>query len=126
MNELNIRSSENTPEIVFESGKGLLSISGISIPENAKLFYSSIQNWIDGFQLTSLDELTVLVRLEYFNTSSSFCLLETFKKLLLLSEIKTVEIIWQYDSDDEDLEEAGREFQHLIGPIFKLEETEKN
>ena len=48
--------------------------------------------------------MIVQVQLEYFNTSSSKCLLDLFKKLEALDSLS---VHWYFDSDDEDMLEAG-------------------
>jgi hypothetical protein len=55
------------------------------------------------------------VKLEYFNTSSSKCLVEIFRKLEQLQDSgKNVLINWFYEEDDEDMQESGEDFQEII------------
>jgi hypothetical protein len=63
----------------------------------------------------------VFVQLEYFNTSSSKSLLDLFKRFEKLS---TVEIHWHYDSDDEDMLEAGEDYDHIVEVPFRFIEVE--
>jgi hypothetical protein len=60
--------------------------------------------------------------LEYFNTSSSKSLLDVFKKLedLHNSGKSKVSIHWYYIQEDESMEEAGQEYQLLLGLPFVL------
>ena len=61
------------------------------------------------------------IQLEYFNTSSSKCLLDLFKKLENMSKAgREVVIEWHYEEDDEDMSEAGEDYQAIINVPFKM------
>jgi hypothetical protein len=53
--------------------------------------------------------------LEYFNTSSSKCLIDIFRKLesLYLQE-QDVVIFWYYEEEDEDMKESGEDFKDIL------------
>ena len=65
--------------------------------------------------------------LEYFNTSSSKCILDVFKKLEKINEagVVGVAINWHYEEDDEDMLEAGEDYQAIINIPFKMVEIEE-
>ena len=65
--------------------------------------------------------LTVVVQLEYFNTSSSKCLLDLFKRLETSSEVS---IKWHFDADDEDMLEAGEDYDHIVSVPFTFIEVD--
>jgi hypothetical protein len=61
------------------------------------------------------------VQLEYFNTSSSKCILDVFKKLEAIHKAKhDVTINWFYEEDDEDMLEAGEDYESIIRVPFKM------
>ena len=63
----------------------------------------------------------VNIRLEYFNTSSSKCILDVFKKLEVIHKAKNeVEVNWYYEEDDEDMLEAGEDYESIIRVPFKM------
>ena len=64
------------------------------------------------------------IQLEYFNTSSSKCILDDFKKLETLSGT-SITINWYYEEDDEDMLEAGEDYQALVDIPFKMIEVEE-
>ena len=70
------------------------------------------------------DITEVNVQLEYFNTSSSKCILDVFKKLETLSGTE-VKVNWYYEEDDEDMLEAGEDYQAIIDLPFKMIEVEE-
>lgn len=96
-----------------------LTISGRSLPENAPLFYDSIFEWVKEYldKANKLQETVFEFKLEYFNTSSSKVIYEMLK---LLSQLPLLEVRWHYETDDEDLLEAGEEFSELIPATFKF------
>ena len=68
---------------------------------------------------------TVLnVQLEYFNTSSSKCILDVFKKLESVSGSE-VSVKWYYEEDDEDMLEAGEDYEAIIDLPFEMIEVEE-
>ena len=81
MNSINIDPTVKTPKVNFDAGTGILEIEGRSIPENSTEFYKPIFEWLDNY-ITSPNSKTVFnFKLEYFNTSSSKCILDLFRKL---------------------------------------------
>ena len=66
------------------------------------------------------------IQLEYFNTSSSKCILDVFKKLEAINAGSSeVTINWYYEEDDEDMLEAGEDYQAIISVPFKMIEVEE-
>lgn len=110
-----LEGSNKTPELKFDPESGRFSISGRSIPENSIEFYKPLFEWLDAYSESPEDEVELDVKLEYFNTSSSKCLVEIFRKLEKLQEKgKEVKVNWYYEEDDEDMEESGEDFQEII------------
>ncbi len=71
-------------------------------------------------------KVKVNIQLEYFNTSSSKCILDVFKKLEKInSGGSTVIINWHYEEDDEDMLEAGEDYEAIINVPFKMIEVEE-
>jgi len=119
MGPLHIAGSVKTPEIKFSPEDQSLVLSGRSIPENAVDFYRPVLDWAQ--QITKDFKLTVQVQLEYFNTSSSNCLLDLFKRLEVS---EALEVLWYFDADDEDMLEAGEDYDHIVGVPFKFVEVD--
>ena len=120
MNDLIINGEAKTPTIKFNT-TGELLISGRSIPENSVEFYEPVIAWLDDYKSSNSNALNIDIRLEYFNTSSSKCILDLFKKLEEIKDSsKDVNVKWYYESDDEDMEEAGQDFQAIISVPMEL------
>jgi len=121
MEPINIESSSKTPSIKFDPEKGILEIKGRSIPENSIEFYKPLVDWLDDYSRNPLAKTQVNIHLEYFNTSSSKCILDVFKKLEAIHKAKhDVMINWYYEEDDEDMLEAGEDYESIIRIPFKM------
>lgn len=121
MEPIIIEGTPKTPSIKFDSKEGVFEIKGRSIPENSVEFYKPLNEWLDNYMQTPLDKTVVNIRLEYFNTSSSKCILDVFKRLEAIHRSKhDVEINWYYEEDDEDMLEAGEDYDSIIKVPFKM------
>ena len=123
MEDLNLEGTAKTPTIDFKSN-GELLIKGRSIPENSIEFYKPIIDWISDYGNSPQSDTAVNIQLEYFNTSSSKCILDVFKKLESLSDT-VVKIKWYYEEDDEDMLEAGEDYEAIIDLPFEMVEVEE-
>jgi hypothetical protein len=113
MENLKIKATKYSPEIVFDCENAQLEIRGESYPENIAEFYAPVFAWIEKY-LEQLDdrEVTVNMELIYFNSSSSKIFLDFFE---LLDEAakndKKITVNWIFEADDDDTREFGEEFQ---------------
>jgi SiaC family regulatory phosphoprotein len=121
MEPIIIEGTPKTPTVKFDSTVGVFEIRGRSIPENSVEFYKPLVDWLDTYKESPLTKTTVNIRLEYFNTSSSKCILDVFKKLEAIHRTKNeVEVNWYYEEDDEDMLEAGEDYESIIRVPFKM------
>ena len=81
MEPILIEGTPKTPTVKFDKSEGVFEIKGRSIPENSVEFYKPLVDWLDNYKESPLDKTVVNIRLEYFNTSSSKCILDVFKNL---------------------------------------------
>ena len=123
MENLNLDGTAKTPTVDFKSS-GELLIKGRSIPENSIEFYKPLIDWISVYSETPEKSTDVNIQLEYFNTSSSKCILDVFKKLESLSDTD-VKVKWYYEEDDEDMLEAGEDYEAIINLPFEMIEVEE-
>lgn len=126
MKTLTIEGSPKTPMVKLEPETGKLEIKGRSIPENSIEFYKPIVEWLEEYGANPQKLTDVHVQLEYFNTSSSKCILDVFKKLeTIVKAGHEVLINWYYEEDDEDMLEAGEDYQSIVKVPFKMIEVEE-
>lgn len=128
MENFYLAETPKTPEIKCDFQSGDFQISGRSIPENSIEFYKPFFEWLDDYVLSPQGSTAMNVKLEYFNTSSSKCLVEVFRKLETIHDNGgQVVINWYFEEDDEDMEESGEDFKEIISiPIVMLEMEEED
>ena len=96
--------------------------SGKCIPENSRLFFQPIYDWLRIYANAPAASTTLNVQLDYFNTSSAKCLVDLFRMLdqLQQSQVSQVIINWSYHEDDTDMLEVGEDFQKLLKTTFNF------
>ena len=114
MDNYSLQPSPKTPLMQFNGEEGVFEISGRSIPENSIEFYKPLLNWVDDYVKHPSGKTTLSIKLEYFNTSSSKCLVELFRKLEEIIDKSEVKVQWYYEEEDEDMMESGQDFQHIL------------
>ena len=123
MDPIIIEGTPKTPTVRFDSVEAVFKLEGRSIPENSVEFYKPLVDWLESYKDTPLQETVVEVKLEYFNTSSSKCILDVFKKLEVIHKAKNEVLIkWYYEEDDEDMLEAGEDYESIIRVPFEMKE----
>jgi len=119
-----LEASPKTPKINFDSENDIFEISGRSIPENSISFYQPAISWLDNYLKTPNEETILDIKLEYFNTSSSKCLVDIFRRFEKLhNNGKKTLIRWYYESEDEDMLESGEDFKGIIKSPVELIKT---
>ncbi len=122
MEPITIEGTPKTPTVKFDANEGLVEIKGRSIPENSIEFYKPLIEWLEEYSKAPKELTKVNIQLEYFNTSSSKCILDVFKKLEAIHKTQKNEVIinWYYEEDDEDMLEAGEDYESIIRVPFKM------
>lgn len=121
MSTIQLEGTAKTPRIAFHDAPMSMEISGRSIPENSIAFYTPLLEWVDE-HLKGGGTLEVSIRLEYFNTSSSKCLMDLLRRVEQSPAEATV--LWYYEEEDEDMLEAGEDYDAIIDMPFRLIATE--
>jgi hypothetical protein len=122
MNDLIIEPTEKSPKVIFKAKEGTLQILGKVIPENPDIFFAEIMQWLEDY-LSKPAETTLLeLSLEYFNTSSSKIVLDILYKIdsIHTDNRSKVHVIWYYESDDPDMEDAGNDYKQMINAPFEV------
>jgi hypothetical protein len=114
MEIINLEGTEETPKVVLDKDNGIFEISGRSLPEDVSAFYGQVLQWLDKYAAAPNPETHFIFKLEYFNTASSKIILDVLSKLEGISGAK---VYWYHHDDDEDMEEAGREFSDIVDGV---------
>lgn len=126
MAPLQLEGTSKTPHVHFDPATGELELKGRSIPENSIDFYKPLIDWVDRYGRSPLPKTVLNVQLEYFNTSSSKCILDLFKKLeSIRAGGNEVAVLWHYEEDDEDMLEAGEDYAGIINVPFRMIQIEE-
>jgi hypothetical protein len=103
-------------EVILNGQSGVLEFKGKSIDEDPEGFYVPILEWVNTYGSNPNGDTTVNMFLEYFNTMSSKCIYNFFKKLEDLHKDGKSNVIinWHYEQDDDDMMDAGEDFKRLV------------
>ncbi|PCJ85993.1 MAG: nuclear pore complex subunit [Flavobacteriales bacterium] len=122
METLTIRGTPKLPMVNLDAEKGLVEIKGRSIPENSIAFYEPLVNWLNEYSKNPQPQTVFNIHLEYFNTSSSKCILDVFKKAENIHNDGKSKVVvnWYYEEDDDDMLEAGEDYQSIVDLPFEM------
>jgi hypothetical protein len=126
MRKLLIKETLNSPKVILDPSKKRYEISGKSFPENSKTFYQPVFDWITEAATTLTDEkIHLSLTFEYISSSSVITLKQLLSKIKALSEKGlSLQILWYYDSNDQDIKEIGEEYQKLVDIDMQFVEKE--
>ncbi|MCU4175893.1 DUF1987 domain-containing protein [Carboxylicivirga sp. N1Y90] len=120
MELINIKGTDDTPNVILDKDNGQFEISGRSLPEDVNMFYEPILEWIDGYSESPNDKTVFNFKLEYFNTASSKIILDILLKFEEIVENgNDVLINWHYHEEEEDMLEAGEEYADIVEIQFE-------
>jgi len=121
MELIKIEQTNKSPEVHLDKGKEVFEIIGRSIPENTQEFYSPILDWLGEYANDTNPTTNFQFKLEYFNTSSSKCILDICRALESIKQNgKDVKITWIYEEYDEDMLEAGEDYEAMVDVPFDI------
>jgi len=121
MESITIPGTLKTPLITSDSEKGIIEIKGRSNPENSSQFYKPLIEWVEKYSANPNEKTVINIKLEHFNTSSSKCILDVFKKLEPIKKANgDISVNWYYEEDDEEMMEAGETYGTMTVIPFKL------
>lgn len=98
-----------------------MHLKGVSYMEEPEEFYKPVLEEIRDFLNTNPKFIKFFIDLEYFNTSSSKYMLEIFNMMVPYRvENREVVVYWLYDEDDDNMHEAGIDYNALVDLPFEL------
>lgn len=114
---LEIKATVKTPEILFDSEQGHISIAGISIPEDPQEFFEPLDAELAAYVNQPAPKTILEFKLEYFNTSTTLIIRNIIRKLSDINNKTLLRVKWYFEFDDDDMEEAGGEFKMLFNQL---------
>lgn len=123
MEPLIIHKTDDSPEVVFDKGKGIFLLEGISLPEETLLFYDRLIKWLEEYSKNPNEETIFEFKINYYNSTSSIQFVRIFKILEKIREQgKKVKVVWYYNKLDDTIKEDGEEFKKFFKIDFELKE----
>ena len=119
METLRIEQTDDSPLVILDPVDNQFEISGKSLPEDVLDFSQPILDWLNAYKEKPLAKTVFNLKLIYFNTASSKILMDI---MLIFEEMveegQDVVIRWHSHSTDDDMQEAGKEFEEMIAVPF--------
>ncbi len=117
---LYIKGTDDTPEVVIDPVKGFIKFAGRSLPEDPKGFYTTVKEHMEKYIKNPQPGTRIVFMFEYFNTASSKIVMELIDmaKQIYDNDDSTI-IEWHYLEDDDDMREAGEDFEEITEVKFE-------
>lgn len=120
MEPIIIEATRDTPGVILDPANNKFEMNGKSLPEDVASFYDPILDWIGEYSENPNDETIFEMKMSYFNTASSKMLLDILFALEEMAEDgKKIKIHWHYKENDEDMKEAGEEYEEIVEIPFE-------
>ncbi|HPH15747.1 MAG TPA: DUF1987 domain-containing protein [Bacteroidales bacterium] len=125
MKVIDINHTDKTPEVIFDTELREFRINGYSRPENIREFYVPILNTLqkEFSSIVSSGDTNLYsfhFQLEYYNSSSAKFISDIIKVIKQYADTGLhVSILWYFDKDDDEMQEAGEDFSSISNIPFK-------
>ncbi|MCU0434086.1 MAG: DUF1987 domain-containing protein [Bacteroidia bacterium] len=121
---MRIEATRHTPLLEWQTTGDhvFIRVDGVSIPENAYLFFRPFEDFINGIDTSVVKTAEVILRLEYMNSLSSKAFLDYVRHLNFNKQLK-MRVIWEYYADDEEMREYGETFAEIVQMKFEYREV---
>ena len=121
MEALDIRATNDTPKVLLDPENEIFEISGRSLPEDVVRFYQPVIDWLEEYKHSPNEYTEFVFKYIYFNTATSKLIQDILIKLEEIQEkTHSVQIMWFYEQDDEDMLDLGEEFKENIEVPFDI------
>jgi hypothetical protein len=120
MDILQIEQTDDSPAVILDQEGNRFRISGKSLPEDVVAFYQPVIDWLSEYRKNPNPLTNFEFKLIYFNTASSKLILDI---LMILEEMneegKKVLVKWLSLASDEDMQDAGHEYEEMVDVPFE-------
>lgn len=115
MEPILIEGTKRIPLVILDNILGKIEFHGRSIMDNPLEFYEPLYEWLETYKNLPCKTTDIIIKLEYFNTASSKCLLNIFKYLTdIYNSGYVINVTWWYIDEDTDMKETGEDFQSIM------------
>jgi len=120
MEALRIEQTDDSHQVILDPENNLFEITGKSLPEDVIDFYEPLLDWLNLYRKEPNPKTAFNIKLIYFNTASSKLIMDI---LLIFEELieegRDIVIRWHSHTSDEDMQEAGKEYEEMIDVPFE-------
>ncbi len=120
MDTLRLEQTDDSPSILLDKESSQFEISGKSLPEDVVDFYQPVLDWLQTYQSEPNPKTEFNFKLIYFNTASSKLILDI---LMIFEEMvqegHEILVKWYSIKSDEDMQEAGKEYEEMVDVPFE-------
>ena len=120
-----IESTDRSPNVVLDRQLSVLRVEGRSYPEEGMDFFDPIILRLKSLQDTDNPIKVVHIRLEYYNSATSKAIAELLNALIRAKGLgHEVKVIWEYEEDDDTIQEDIDMFIETFDLPFEIRYTE--
>ncbi len=119
LKKLELKAQIDTPYISLDPHSGICDILGKSYPEDISSFYMQVIDWFEEYSFVGETDLTINMKLSYFNSASQKVYTEIFEKLMDNPNFK-INVNWYYSTEDDEILESGKIYEALTGLKFNF------
>ncbi len=119
LKKLEIKAQIDTPYVSLDPHSGICDILGKSYPEDISAFYMQIIDWFEEYSYVGEADLTINMKLSYFNSASQKVFTEIFEKLMDNQNFK-ITVNWHYSTEDDEILESGKIYEAMTGLKFNF------
>jgi len=120
METLRIEATDDNPQVLLDQEDSQFEISGKSLPEDVVDFYKPVMDWLKEYRKNPNAKTEFNLKMIYFNTASSkqiMDILMIFEEMV--EEGHEVVVRWHSKKSDEDMQEAGQEYEEMLDIPFE-------
>ena len=108
MEVLAIKGESNHLSVWFDPNKGILSLKGLSLPENALDFFLPLFNWVEEYKKLAQYRTQVLLNFKYLDEKSAAYIAKLIDSIQQLEvRGKDISFFWYYHLDDTDMKDLA-------------------
>ena len=120
METLRIEATDDSPQVLLDQQEKQFEISGKSLPEDVIEFYQPVIDWLKKYREKPNARTEFNLKMIYFNTASSKLIMDI---LMIFEEMveegREVVVLWHSMESDEDMQEAGKEYEEMLDIPFE-------
>jgi hypothetical protein len=121
LKKINIKATDDLPGVVFDPKKNFFMIYGRILPEDGRIFFNPLLEWIGEYVKEPNEYTEMHFKLDYYNSSTARMLTKLIVELeKIITTGNKVKVVWEYSGDDEVIKERGEELKSISYLPFEL------